>query len=402
MYYIGIDVAKHHHDAIALDEAGQVVIPPFRFANTRQGVKDFLDRLHRLDGSVRIALESTGHYWLALYEHLLKHGYSVAVLNPLQVKAYRQVGIRKTKTDPVDSFWIADFLRIGRAQPMVVPSPNIRQMRELARFRFTLLNRRADIQRRALTILDRVFPEYPTLFRRPFSPTSRHLLRQAVTAHEFASWPLQDLTEVIQQASRGRLGRSLARRIHTTAQHSLGICSLEMAAGMEMTLLLDQWELLTQQMDTLDECLATLLAREEQYLDTIPGISTTLAATILGEIGDIHRFPSLKQLVAYAGLDPTIHQSGQFQATRARLSKRGSPYLRRAVWMAATMARQYNPDLAAFYQRKRRQGKHHNVAMAAVCHRLLARIYVVLKEQRPYEVRGPNKPDIPRPNKQTA
>ena len=174
MYYIGIDVAKHHHDAIALDEAGQVVIPPFRFANTRQGVKDLLDRLHRLDGSVRIALESTGHYWLALYEHLLEHGHSVAVLNPLQIKAYRQVGIRKTKTDPVDSFWIADFLRIGRAQPMVVPSPNIRQMRELARFRFTLLNRRADIQRRALTILDRVFPRVshplpPSL--QPYLPT---------------------------------------------------------------------------------------------------------------------------------------------------------------------------------------------------------------------------------------
>jgi transposase len=400
MYYIGIDVAKHHHDAIGLDEAGQVVIPPFRFANTQRGVNELLDRLHRLDGSIRIALESTGHYWLALYEHLLKHGLSVAVLNPIQVKAYRQVGIRKTKTDPLDSFWIADFLRIGRAQPMAVPSPNIRQMRELARFRFTLLDRRADIQRRALAILDRVFPEYHTLFSRPFGPTSRHLLRRAVTAHEFAAWPLQGLTEAIRKASRGRLGHSLARRIHTAAQHSLGICSLEKAARVEMTLLLDRWELLTRQMATLDEHLATLLAQEEQYLDTIPGISTTLAATILGEIGDIQRFPSLKQLVAYAGLDPTIHQSGQFRATQARLSKRGSPYLRRAVWMAATMARQYNPDLAAFYQRKRRQGKHHNVAMAAVCHRLLARIYVVLKEQRPYEVRGPN-PDPPRLNEQT-
>jgi transposase len=385
MYYIGIDVAKYHHDAIVLDEDGQVVIPPFRFANTRQGVKDLLARLHRLDDSVQIALESTGHYWLALHEHLLEHGHSVAVLNPLQIKAYRQVGLRKTKTDPVDSFWIADFLRIGRAQPMVVPSPNPRQMREVAPFRFTLLHRRADIQRRALTILDRVFPEYYPLLSRPFSPTSRRLPRQAVTAEQSAAWPLLDLTETIRQASRGRLGRSLARRIQTTAQHSLGICSLERAARMEMTLLLEQWELLTQQMATLDDYLTTLLAHEEQYLETIPGISTTLAATILGEIGDIHRFPSLKQLVAYAGLDPTIHQSGQFQATRARLSKRGSPYLRRAVWMAATMARQYNPDLAAFYQRKRRQGKHHNVVMAAVCHRLLARIYVVLKEQRPYE-----------------
>jgi transposase len=134
------------------DEAGQVVIPPFRFANTRQGVKDLFDRLHRLDSSVRIALESTGHYWLALYEHLLKHGLSVAVLNPLQIKAYRQVGIRKTKTDLVDSSWIADFLRIGRAQPCDSPrhriicdfvaagcQPALRMKRELSSAHFAYL-----------------------------------------------------------------------------------------------------------------------------------------------------------------------------------------------------------------------------------------------------------------------
>jgi transposase len=114
-----------------------------------------------------------------------------------------------------------------------------------------------------------------------------------------------------------------------------------------------------------------------------------LAATILGEIGDIHRFDNLKQLVAYAGLDPTVHQSGQFQASHSRLSKRGSVYLRRAMWMAASVARRYDPDLKALYQRKRLQRKHHNVVMGAVCHRLLARIYVILKEQRPYEVRDP-------------
>lgn len=389
MYFAGIDVSKHHHDATVIDATGQVVIPSFRFLNTRQGVTTLLTRLQTLDAQVRIAMEATGHYWLPLYEALIAEDYSVSVFNPFQIKAYRQIGLRKTKTDAVDSFWIADFLRIGRGQPMVVPNPSVRQMRELARFRFTLLQRQSNIRRRALTVLDRVFPEYPPLFSRSFSPTSRALLRQAVAAEAFAAWPVEELTQTLHQASRGHFGLKRARQLHRLAQDSLGIRSLGLAAHQEMQLLLDQLALLDEQIASLDEELARLLEQTGTYLTTIPGIGTILAATILGEIGDIRRFATIKQLVAYAGLDPTVYQSGQFKASHARLSKRGSVYLRRAVWMAASVARRYDPDLKALYQRKRLQHKHHNVVIGAVCHRLLARIYVILKEQRPYETRKP-------------
>ena len=387
MYYVGIDVSKRHHDVTVIDLTGQVVIASFRFLNTRQGVTTLLTRLQTLDGQVRIAMEATGHYWLPLYEALTAQGYSVSVFNPFQVKAYRQIGLRKTKTDAVDSLWIADFLRIGRGHPMVIPSPPVRQMRELARFRFSLLQRQANIRRRALTILDRVFPEYLTLFSRPFSPTSRALLRRAVTAEAFAAWPLEELAQTLHEASRGHFGLERACQLRRLAQDSLGIHSLGPVAHQEMQLLLDQLALLDHQITTLDEELTRLLQQTGTYLTTIPGLSTVLAATILGEIGDIHRFANLKQLVAYAGLDPTVYQSGQFQAGHSRLSKRGSVYLRRALWMAASVARRYDPDLRALYRRKRRQHKHHSVVIGAVCHRLLARIYVILKEQRPYEVR---------------
>jgi transposase len=332
-------------------------------------------------------MESTGHYWIALYEYLVDQGYEVIVFNPLQIRAYRRVGIRKAKTDRIDSYYIADFLRVQVIKPAFVSSPTCRQLRHLARFRFALLDRSASLRRRAHMVLDQVFPEYPTLFARPFHTTSRQLLRQAVTAEEFAAWSLADLTATIRQASRGHLGQEKARAIHAAAQTSLGIRSLSQVAKLEMSCLLEQMDLLDGQVKALDKVVAELLDTEEQYLTTIPGISTVLAAAILGEIGDIHRFPSVKPLVAFAGFDPSVHQSGHFQATRTRLSKRGSPYLRRAIWLAATTARLHNPDLATFYRRKREQGKHHNTAMGAVCHRLLARIYVVLKEQRPFEIR---------------
>jgi transposase len=385
MYYIGIDVAKHHHDALGMDDSSRIVLPSFRFSNTRAGAEELIARLEAL-GEVRLAMESTGHYWIALHEYLIDHGYAVTVFNPLQIKAYRQVGIRKVKTDRVDSYYIADFLRV-KADAITVLSPTHRQLRHLARFRFTLIDRLASLRRCAHTIPDLVFPEYTTLFARPFHTTSRALLRRAVTAEEFADWPLTDLTETIRKASRGHLGQEKAQAILAAAQTSLGVRFLSQIANLEMTWLLDQMDLLDQQVKALDQTLADLLASEDQYLTTIPGISTVLAATILGEIGDIQRFPNIKSLIAFAGLDPTVYQSGHFQATKATLSKRGSPYLRRAVWLAATVARRYNPDLAAFYRRKREQGKHHCTVTGAVCHRLLARIYVILKEQRPYEVR---------------
>ena len=257
----------------------------------------------------------------------------------------------------------------------------------MARFRFSLIDRLAGLRRRAHTVLDRVFPEYPTLFARPFHTTSRALLHRAVTVEEFAAWPLPDLTKTIRQASRGRLGQKKAQALHAAAQTSLGVRSLHRVARLEMSWLLAQMDLLDRQVNTLDQTLADLLPPEGRLLVTIPGLSTVLVATILGEIGDVHCFPNLKSLVAYAGLDPTVYQSGRFQATEASLSKRGSTYLRRALWLAATAARRFNPDLAAFYQHKRKQGKHHSSVMGAVCHRLLARIYAILKEQRPYQVR---------------
>lgn len=387
MYHIGIDVAKGHHDALGLNDAGQIVLPAFRFSNTRPGADQLIARLETLGGEVRLAMESTGHYWIALYEYLTDHGYQVTVFNPLQIRAYRQVGIRKTKTDRIDSYYIADFLRVRAREAVIVPACSRRQLRHLARFRFGLIDRNSSLRRRAHMVLDQVFPEYPSLFARPFDTTSRALLRQAVTIEEFLAWPVTELAATIRQASRGRLGSEKAHSIHAAAQSSLGVRSLNQVAKLEMGWLLQQMDLLDQQVATVDETLSVILASEQQYLTTIPGISTVLAAAILGEIGDIHRFPSLKPLIAFAGLDPTVYQSGHFQAMRTTLSKRGSPYLRRAIWLAATTARLHNPDLAAFYQRKRAQGKHHNTAMAAVCHRLLARIYVILKEQRPFEVR---------------
>lgn len=386
MYFCGIDVAKRNHVALVLDEQGQVVKPSFTIHNTQAGFEHLHQVLSSLSGPVHIGLEATGHYWLALFENLSAH-HPVTVLNPLQIHAYRRSGVRKCKTDRVDAFWIADFVRIGHWPPAHQNTPLLLQLRELTRFRSRLVEQIGDCKRKVLTVLDRVFPEYETVFSDVFLRSSRQLLTEAVAAQDFADFDLTELAQRLQSASRGRFGQEKAESIQQLARQSVGITFLADAARVEMRCLIEQIDLLETQCDLLDQKLAELMALIPQHLTTIPGVGPVTGAAILAEIGDVQRFDTAEKLVAYAGIDAAVYQTGQFEAKEMHMSKRGSPHLRHALWQAAFVASQHDPELQAYYQRKRAEGKDHGVALGAVCRKLLNRIYVVLKEQRPYIVR---------------
>jgi len=390
MFYMGIDVAKRQHRITVLDAKGEPVHKPFSIDNNRTGIDDLLQRLSQWTGQIEIGLEATGHYWLALFEQLTRADYTVHVLNPLQVHAYQRSGIRKRKNDTIDAQWIADFVRIGGARHTTDPTtmPIYMQLRQLSRFRFSLVEQVGDTKRRILSLLDRVFPEYETLFSSVFLLSSRRLLTEAVTAQEFVDFDLDELTDILKTASRGRLGQDKAKALQHTAQQSIGVTFLADASRIQMGCLIAQLNFLSQQIDELDDALAQLVEQlPNQYLTTIPGIGAVTAAAILGEIGNIQRFDSLKQLVAYAGIDPAIYQSGQFEATQAHMSKRGSPYLRHALWIAATVARMHDSELKAYYDKRRAEGKAYGTVIGAICRKLLARIFVILRDQRPYEIR---------------
>jgi transposase len=387
MYFLGIDVAKRFHAGIILDQSGQAIQPPFTFSNTQEGMARLFHLLAPLKEPVTAGLEASGHYWLALYDQLTQAGYAVVVLNPLQIHAYRRTGIRKRKTDKHDAFWIADFLRISGTSPSQLPVHIHLQLRQLARFRLSLTDQIGEAKRRIIGLMDRVFPEYESLFSDIFLASSRRLLQEGVTSQDFATLDLSEMTRLLLSSSRGRFGEPKAKQIIATAQRSIGVTFLANAARLEVGCLLAQIDFLEIQVQQVDAALDKLLAQTNQYLTTIPGIGTVTAAAILGEIGDISRFPSLEKLVAYTGIDPAVYQTGEFEATQTHISKRGSRYLRRAIWLAATVARNCDPELSHYYQRKRAEGKPHGTVIGAICRRLLARVYVVLRENRPYVVR---------------
>jgi len=386
--YMGIDVGKRKHTALVINEHGQRVVKAFTFANDRRGIEQVLAPLRTLTEPVEVALEATGHYWLALFAQLTQAGYHVHVFNPLQVHAYQRSGIRQCKQDRIDAFWIADYLRIGGVGSNTDQLETHLQLRQLARFRASLSDQIGDAKRRILAVLDQVFPEYATLFSDVFVATARQLLAEAVLPQEFASFDLEELRQRLHAASRGRFGADKAATLQATARASIGVAFLADAARVQVSCLLEQIALLERQLADLDAQIARLVATlPDQYLTTIPGVSVVTAATLLGEIGSVDRFDTLEQLVAYAGIDPSVYQSGAFEAEAAHMSKRGSPYLRRALWVAATAARVHDPELRAYYAKRRAEGKAHGTVMGAICRKLLARIYAVLRDGRPYIIR---------------
>jgi len=387
MYYCGIDVAKRKHAVAIQDEHGQPVQRPFTIENTRAGFDQLLQALAALKSPVLIGLEATGHYWWALYDDLTHHEHPVVVLNALQVHAFRKSGVRKVKSDRTDAGWIAEFLRFSQPAPAKPTTALFLQLKDLSRFRYHLSDQIGDCKRKLLSVLDRVFPEYETLFSSVFLSSSRQLLAKAASAQELAAFDLTELAELLQSASRGRFDRTKAEAIQTLAQQSVGVSFLADAAQLEVRCLLAQIDLLEDQRDQVDLALAQLMEQVPQHLTSIPGVGPTTGAALLAEIGDIQRFDAPEKLVAYAGIDATVYQTGQFEARQMHMSKRGSPYLRHALWQAASMAIQYDEELRAYYDRKRKEGKAHGTALGAVCRKLITRVYIVLKENRPYEVR---------------
>jgi transposase len=389
---VGIDVGKRTHEACFLADDGRRVGRPLRFANNAAGVRLLEEQLAGLPAPAAIALEASGRYWLGLQRRLAAAGRAVQVVNPLQVDRFRETGIRKAKTGRRDAFVLADLVRIGRARPNYVPDDLILELRDLTRFRWGLVDRLGETKQRVLAVLDRTFPEFADQFTDPFGASAKALLARAATAADFAAIDLGELTALLERASRKRFGAAKALALQRAAADSLGLAALGRAARLELDQLLAQVALLEAQIAQADAAVAELLAQTEQTLTTIPGVGPVLAATILAEIGDVDRFPRPQALAAYAGIDPSVFESGQFQGTRSRISKRGSPYLRRALYLAAHSAQQRDPELGAYLAKKLAEGKPYKAAVVATARKLLGRIYVLLKEGRPYAVRDPDQP----------
>lgn len=384
MFYLGIDVAKTSHVAAAISSDGEIILEPFAFGNNCQGFELLTRRLESLDGEVLTGLESTAHYGENLLFYLCSKGYPVGLINPLQTASMRKSAIRKTKTDKVDSLLVAKALMLGTCTRVQQADVDILKLRGLCKTRrnLTMLRTRSKIQMN--TFVDQLFPELNSFFRAGLHiKTSYELLKRHCCPSEIQGLHLTYLANLLQKNSRGKYTKQDAIELRRLASCSVGIDSPALTIQIQQAIA--QIELFTQQLQQTDDSIHTIMLSLYSPIMTIPGVSFLNGAMILSCIGNIQRFSCPAKLLAYAGLDPAVIQSGNFNARNTRMSKRGNSMLRYALVNAAHNVTLNDNTFKAYYDTKIAQGKSHYCALGHTAHKLVRVIFALLSNNTAFQ-----------------
>ncbi len=390
--YIGIDVSKDKHDICIKNNDGDV-LKRFQIRNN----KGDLNKLYKIVNKFKpdsgentdafYGMEATGIYCFPLYSALKRDGHLVKLYNPIQTYGYRKMEIRKTKTDSIDAAIIADMLS-HHEPPVATAIDNLRlyQLRELCRIRQRNVEKRSKCKIQFVRDLDMVWPGYQSVMGSVYGKTSIALLKEYSVPSNVAAKSFDDIYEMIKQVSRSQITETQAEEIYKHASNTLDMPEIDSIISIEIKTLISEIELYDKQIQAIEKMMAQTMKLIDSKITTIPGIAIITGATILGEIGDVGRFSSAKKLVAFAGLDPIVNQSGKFENKSGHISKRGSPQLRNALFMAANVTRQNDENFKEYYDDKIERGKHHYSAVNATAAKLLRVVYWVLKNDKEYKV----------------
>ena len=382
MIYVGIDIAKLNHFATAISSDGEILIEPFKFTNDYDGFYLLLSSLAPLDqNSIIIGLESTAHYGDNLVRFLISRGFKVCVLNPIQTSSLRKNNIRKTKTDKVDTFVIAKTLMMQDSLRFIsLEDLDYVELKELGRFRQKLVKQRTRLKIQLTSYVDKVFPELQYFFKSGLHQNSVYaVLKEAPTPVAIASMHMTHLAHLLEVASHGHFDKQTAKELRVLAQKSVGMN--DSSLSIQITHTIEQIELLDSQILSTELQMADIVTSLHSVIMTIPGIGAVNGGMILGEIGDIHRFSEPKKLLAFAGLDPSVYQSGNFQAPKTRMSKRGSTVLRYALMNAAHNVVKNNATFKAYYDAKRAENRSHYNALGHCAGKLVRVIWKMLTDE---------------------
>ena len=378
MIYVGIDIAKLNHFASALSSDGEVLIEPFKFTNDSDGFFMLLSKLSSFDkDSIIIGLESTAHYGNNLLMFLVPKGYKVVVINPIQTATLRKNNIRKAKTDKVDTFIITKALMINEYRFVTLQDLGLMQLKNLGRFRQKTVKQRTRLKIQLTSYVDQVFPEIQYFFKSGIHHKGCYaLLKEAPSPELVTSMHLTHLTHLLKSNSKGHFKKETAVELRVLAQKSVG--NGDKSLSIQITHCIEQIELLNAQLANVESEMEDIVSSLDSVIMTTLGIGAINGGMILGEIGDISRFSHPSKLLAFAGLDPSVYQSGNFQAKHTKMSKRGSRTLRYALINAAHNVVKNNKTFQNFYERKREQGLTHYSALGHCAGKLVRIIHKML------------------------
>lgn len=382
MIYLGIDVSKFKHNCYLADEENFDEGCHFEIKNSRDDFECLLKKLLNFDkDKIRIGLESTGHYHLNLSRFLLDLNFNIHFFNPYQTSLYRKAdSFRNTKTDKVDAFFIAKLLRATDSNPTHNELYHNYELKSLTRYKSSLKNDRVKLKNVIAGHLDLVFPELSYICNDIFCKYTLEVLKEYPSADKIAKANLTRLSTIIKKASNRNYSKEKAIEIREAARRSIGINSP--AVSFRLVQDIKALEFLINQINEVNEQIKPLLDCLNSPIMSIPGVGIEIGPSLISEIGNIENFESPSKLLAYAGLDPSINQSGTMHSNYSSMSKRGSSYLRQALFLAAFLICQNDETFRTYYEKKKSEGKHHYVALTHVARKLTRVIFHLLKTIR--------------------
>lgn len=389
MIYVGIDVAKEKHDCCITSSDGEILAAPFTITNTKDGFLSLYDRIRTAGGlheNVMVGLEATGHFSHNILGFLIDKGLTTFVINPMHTNLYRKsLSLRLTKTDKVDSRTIAMMLMSGmNFQSYSVASYHNEELKSFTRYRFEKVRERARLKTSIARLVVILFPELDPLFSSLHVNTVYELLLEFPGASYVAAAHLTRLSSLIRNASNHSYDKAMAITIRDAARNSIG--SVMPAKSLELQHTIRLIRELDAEIDDVEKRIKAIMDDTDPPILTIPGINFRMGAMILAEIGDFSRFKGPDNILAYAGMSPSTYQSGSFESTRAHMEKRGSKYLRYALFNATKYVCQWDPSFKVYLARKRAEGKHYNVAISHAARKLVRVIWALEKSGQPYRI----------------
>jgi len=391
-FCLGIDVGKYHHQASLINEHQTMVGESLKFNNDQIGFEKLRQTIIAQlppQTAVKIGMEATGHYYWHLKKYLLEHGFNhLEIINPIETQRVAKTRIRKIKNDKVDSLAIAKIISSREISPCAQDDQELKQLRELTRFCEKLKGQSRFYKQEIITLIERLCPEFSANFSNIFLATPLMVIEK----YFIENVEKDELARLITKTSRGRIKEDKAKHIIDILNNSLGSYYQSENAAFQLKLILQSLKMIKDQIKQIQDQIkkqSQNFKQEIAFVESIKGVSNYMASAILSELGDVNRFKNKGQIVAFAGLDPSVKESGQYKRKQGNhISKRGSKYLRKQLYYAAKTSILFDPELKAFYQKKKAQGKHYNVIMVAIARKILLRVQAVLKQKRPYELRS--------------
>ena len=388
MIFVGIDVAKDKHDCFIISSEGEILADVFTIANNKDGFEKLLQTINTctgIDGTkIKVGLEATGHYSYNILGFLLDKGLPTYVINPLHTNLYRKSqSLRKTKTDRVDARTIASMLMSNMdLKPYTNIAYHNSELKSLTRYRFDKVKERATLKTSVTRLVNILFPELEKLLPSLHTASCYALLSELPSAKHIAEVHLTHLINLLHTASKGRYHREKALLIRETARNSIGTYMPAKALELKHTIkLIREFD---NEIAEIEVAIETIMNKINSPITSIPGLGINMAAVIIAEIGDFNNFDSPDKILAFAGLSPSTYQSGQLNNCYAHMEKRGSRYLRYALFNATKFVCNWCPVFADYLSKKRSEGKHYNVAISHATKKLIRLIFALQKSGQPY------------------